>query len=67
MSLRDLTKSNRGNLHTTKNELNIFRQPERIDFLTPHGFDFAHAKSLKTEFKGIALAIPNPCGNKKTE
>ncbi|MBP5789474.1 MAG: hypothetical protein J6W29_04495 [Neisseriaceae bacterium] len=28
MSLRDLTQSNRGNLHTTKNELNIFRLPE---------------------------------------
>ncbi|MBO7380646.1 MAG: hypothetical protein J6U05_03110 [Neisseriaceae bacterium] len=28
-------------------KLNIFRQPERVDFLTPHGFEIAHAISLK--------------------
>ena len=31
----------------------------------PHGFDFAYAKSLKAKFKGIALAVSNPCDNKK--
>ena len=31
----------------------------------PHGFDFPNGKSLKTDIIGIALAIPNPCDNKK--
>ena len=30
-----------------------------------HGLDFANAKSLKTEFKETALAVSNPCDNKK--
>ena len=30
-----------------------------------HGLDFPNGKSLK--LKGIALAIPNPCDNKKIE
>ena len=32
-----------------------------------HGLEIANAISLKIKFKGIALAIPNPCGNKKTK
>ena len=36
-------------------------------FLLLHGFDFAYGKSLKTKFIETALAVSNPCDNKKNK
>ena len=32
-----------------------------------HGLEIANAISLKTKFKETALAVSNPCDNKKTK